>query len=214
MYRACLDLQEITGKISASVTHEIKNQLTVIKEQASLLQDLSLMAARTGGLDQSRVEHLSGRIVERVRQTDAIVRRFNAFAHSSDDPLGSVEAGEALELMAQLYRRLADRAEVGLAYEPPAGAVQIITRPLFLLGALFACLEQAVGAAKAGSRVKMWVDEAGPDILFCFAWGPDGPPPPPELGPSEDLLSVLGARARALNHDSGICLALPRVTVL
>lgn len=208
--QACLALQEISGKVSASVTHEIKNQLTVINEQASLLGDLSLMAAKTGTLDPDRVQSLSGRIVERVHQADVIVKRFNTFAHSSDQPLGGLEGGTALGLMAAMHQRLADRARVVLEFQEPDASLPLTTRPLFLLGALFACLEAAVAAAPEQGRVRAWVEKAGDGVRFAFAW--DGGAALPEgYGPGPELLAVVGGRLEGLDQESGLALTVPRM---
>ena len=203
------DLQEITGKVSASVTHEIKNQLTVIKEQASLLGDLALLAARTGNLDRDRVETLSGRMVDRVRQADNIVRRFNSFAHAADQPLVGMRAGEALELMVAMYGRLAHRQEVELELEPLGRDPELATRPQFLLAALFACLEAAAAAAPAGGRVSSRVEAAEDQVGFVFTWqGARQQESDPPAGPSPALLAVLGGSLES--GEEALRLILPR----
>ena len=209
---ACRDLQEITGKVSASVTHEIKNQLTVIKEQASLLGDLARLAARTGKLDRDRVENLAGRMVDRVRQADSIVRRFNAFAHAADQPLLGMRAGEALGLMVEMHGRLAARLEVELALDPESPDPEVATRPQFLLVALFACLEAATAAAPSHGQVRIWLEADDDQVTFCFAWSGQGPGGPGGAGgasgPSPSLLALLGARVE--RQEESLRLVLPR----
>jgi len=48
------------GKISASISHEIKNVLAVLNENAGLLEDLVLMAEKGAPFNQERAKSLAG----------------------------------------------------------------------------------------------------------------------------------------------------------
>ena len=189
---ACLSLQKIVGQVSASVTHELKNQLAIINEQAGLMHDLAGMATERGGLDPQKVALLSERIAERVGHADEIIKRFNTFAHSSDEAVKQVDAYESLALMVELHRRLAAKKQVLLHLaEAPLQPLWFVTRPLFMLGAIFACLESAVDAAPQGGEVQTRV-EAGPaGACFVFCWSGGGAA---ALEPSAGLLAELSAR--------------------
>ena len=54
------------GKVSASVSHEIKNVLAIINESAGLLEDFSLMAEQGIALDPVRLRTLSENIRKQV----------------------------------------------------------------------------------------------------------------------------------------------------
>jgi len=45
----------VFAKISAAISHEIKNTLSIINENAGLLEDYAQMAEQTGGLPLDRV---------------------------------------------------------------------------------------------------------------------------------------------------------------
>ena len=189
---ACLSLQKIVGQVSASVTHELKNQLAIMNEQAGLMRDLAGMAAERGGLDPQKVALLSSRIAERVGHADEIIKRFNTFAHSSDEALKQVDAHESLTLMVELHRRLAAKKQVVLLLaEAPSRPLWLVSRPLFMLGAIFACLESAVDAAPQGGEVQTRVEAVPAGACFVFCWSGGGAA---ALEPPAGLLAELDAR--------------------
>ena len=66
---------EFFGKVSASISHDIKNVLAVINENAGLLEDFCLMAEKGKPLDPSRLKRLALDVKEQVRRGDGIVLR-------------------------------------------------------------------------------------------------------------------------------------------
>jgi hypothetical protein len=50
------------GIISASISHDIKNVLAVLNENAGLIEDLVLMAEKGASFNQERVKSLAGSI--------------------------------------------------------------------------------------------------------------------------------------------------------
>jgi hypothetical protein len=85
------------GKMTASISHEIKNVLAIINE---------------------KVKTQAGRIKNQIRRADGIVKNMNKFAHSVDESLMSVDLAELSELMAALSGRFAYMRGVKLE---PAG---------------------------------------------------------------------------------------------
>jgi len=73
------------GRMSASISHEIKNVLAIINENAGLLDDFALMAEKGMPLDPRRLGKVAESLMKQVRRADAIVRNMNKFAHSVDD---------------------------------------------------------------------------------------------------------------------------------
>ena len=67
------------GKISASISHEIKNVLAIINENAGLLEDFTLMAEKGRPIDMERFKTVAGKIRGQVGRADGIVKNFNRF---------------------------------------------------------------------------------------------------------------------------------------
>ena len=75
------------GAISASVSHELKNALAIINENAGLLEDLSFMAEKGLPLEPAKLKSLAASIGKQIQRADGIIRNMNHFAHSTIDLL-------------------------------------------------------------------------------------------------------------------------------
>ncbi|WP_320176347.1 sensor histidine kinase [Maridesulfovibrio sp.] len=97
------------GQISAAISHDLKNVLAIINEDAGLLQDFSLMAAQGMELDPQRLIKLAEKIQGQVKRGDGIIKNMNRFAHSVDLPVCDVDFRELTELVISLLTRIASR---------------------------------------------------------------------------------------------------------
>ncbi len=104
-------LLEFMEEVTASATHEIKNELAVINEQSRLVAEMLEMGRRGREPDPGRLEQLIGRVIARVGRADAAVRRLNAFSHSAGGAAGC-DAARCLELMTQMYARPAGQQDL------------------------------------------------------------------------------------------------------
>lgn len=135
------------GKMSATVSHEIKNGLAVINENAGLLKDLILMAEKGRPLDPARIKSIADKILERVDKADHVVRNLNLFAHKVDNPVAAVDLFENLTLIVELTGRLASNRGKTVRIVPPESLVRITTNPFVLLNFCWCCIETAMDAA-------------------------------------------------------------------
>jgi C4-dicarboxylate-specific signal transduction histidine kinase len=120
------------GKISASISHEIKNALAIINENAGLLEDLTLMAEKGTPMNQERLKKLAASLMAQVARADTIIKNMNRFAHSVDVPVRQTDLGEILDLMSALCGRFAAQRGVTLHPLPPSAPVLITTQPFYL----------------------------------------------------------------------------------
>lgn len=97
------------GQISAAISHDLKNVLAIINEDAGLLQDFSLMAAQGMELDPQRLIKLAEKVQGQVKRGDGIIKNMNRFAHSVDLPVCDVDFRELTELVISLLTRMASR---------------------------------------------------------------------------------------------------------
>lgn len=157
------------GRISASISHEIRNALAVINEHAGLLEDMTLMAEKGMPLDAARLKRTAGAVLKQVERVDEIVKTMNRFAHSVDEPLKRVNLAETLELVVRLFGRFAAMRQVSLAPENPLRSVAVATRPFQLQNLIGLCLDYAMQSAGAGGTVKLSIAplaESGAEIRF------------------------------------------------
>jgi len=147
------------GKMSASISHEIKNVLAIINENAGLLEDLTLMADKGVAIDPERLKTMAGMLSKQVQRADGIMKNMNKLAHSIDESVMSVDLGEILGLVLSLSGRFASRRGVALSLEPTAVPVTVTTNPFFMENLIWRCLDFAMDAASKGKTVGLISEE-------------------------------------------------------
>jgi signal transduction histidine kinase len=135
------------GKVTASVSHELKNVLAILNEQAGLLQDFAAMAERGQPLDLERIRRLSATMLGQISRGDAIVKRMNRFAHSADEDCATVDLGGLATMVVELFARTAATRGVTVELKTAGIAESLSTHPFALetlLGSLLDRLTAAV----------------------------------------------------------------------
>ncbi len=156
------------GLVSASISHEIKNVLAIINENAGLLEDLVLMTERGQPLDPPKVKALSGKVKTLVRRGDEIVKNMNRFAHSVDEPVERVDLGDVVDLMVRIAQRIADMRRINLDPKAPTETVSFLTKPFLLQNIIWLCMIQAMDMVDDVSTIGLGAEltEPGAQIVF------------------------------------------------
>ncbi len=128
------------GAMAASISHDIKNRMAIINEQAGLLADFVTMAQNGRPLDAERLERLATSVRTQVSLTDGIIKNMNQFAHSIDHPSKSVELGELLAFMLELFKRRASNSGIRLTVQSATQPVTLQTSPFLLMNLIWLCL--------------------------------------------------------------------------
>ena len=156
------------GKIAASISHEIKNVLAIINENAGLLEDLTLMAERGMAIDPQRLKALSRTLMKQIKRADAIVKNMNRFAHSADASLQTIDLNDVIELLAALSNRIAVMRGITLNPQLNENPVTLKTSPFLLMNLLWLCLDFAMGAAGDDKVVELVTQKADANIQIRF----------------------------------------------
>jgi signal transduction histidine kinase len=147
------------GKMSASISHDLKNVLAVINENAGLLEDLCLMAEKGKSLDPARLKRLAGDVKNQIRRGDLIISSMNTFAHSADSESASIDLWELLGLLVELSLRYASMRGVSIVIDRPSDSIMVTTSPFILLNLLWFCLDYAMTAAGPGKTVELTAEK-------------------------------------------------------
>jgi len=156
------------GKMSASISHEIKNVMAIVNENAGLLEDFTVMAEKGLPIDPQRLKTRAGMIMKQIRRGDEIIKGMNRFAHSVDDPLRQVDLHETLSLMVALSSRFATMRGVTLELEPPLAPVPVFTNPFFLENVIWLCLDFAMGSTGTGRTVGLRAEKTDTGATIQF----------------------------------------------
>lgn len=178
MTRSATDTREglqFFGRISASVSHEIKNVFAVINEAAGLMKDFTLMAERGMPIQPERLASAADTIQGQVRRGDTIVKNMNGFAHSIDEDVCETNLVEILELTVALTTRFADMKQVNLSLgdcEP----VSMQVSPFDLMRLLHTSMAAALDSLAAGDSLIITVKPKDGGASFSLAApGKDAP---------------------------------------
>ncbi len=132
------------GKMNASISHEIRNTLAVINENAGLIKDLILLSEKGHPLDLGRIGGRVEKVLEQVKRTDGIVDNMNRFAHSVDNSFIKINACEYVEFVIRLSERFANMKGVIIKPELPSEPLEITTFPFLFENIIYLCIDQAL----------------------------------------------------------------------
>jgi len=191
------------GKMSASISHEIKNALAIMNENAGLLEDYASMGEKGISVDLQRLKSLAGNVRIQIQRADEIVRNMNRFAHSVDRSENAIELSELLTLMTALAHRSATMRGVTLKLKPPQKLVTITTNQFFLEHLIWLFLEFSMDKTGCDKIVELILEKEGSAVRIIFT-GLIGLQPPTmdsfQTDAAKALLEAIGAKVSA---DSG-----------
>ncbi len=178
------------GQISAAISHDLKNVLAIINEDAGLLQDYSLMAAQGMELDPAKVGKVAEKIQGQIKRGDSIIKNMNRFAHSVDIPECEVDYHELTSLVISLLTRIASRkcVTVSLAESESAKGKG---DPFTIQMLIAKCLELSMDSAGKDSELSINASKADKSIIKIS--GLNNPLPEDQLPGLEQLADKAGA---------------------
>ena len=141
--------------VSASISHELKNVLAILNENAGLLQDYAVLAGQGQPLDVQRIQRLSDNLQKQIARGDAIVQRMNRFAHSADQPRARVDADELVRLVCELFARTASTRGVTVKVNPAQAERSLTTDPCTLETLLGSLLERLTATLPSGGTLNI-----------------------------------------------------------
>jgi signal transduction histidine kinase len=162
--RICI---QVFAKISAAISHEIKNTLSIINENAGLLNDYAQMAEQTGGLPLDRVLSITEAIEKQVDRSNIIMKNLNRYAHSGDTSLAQANLKETLSLVVALSSRQAAMKEIGITLECPPD-IAIFTHLISLESLIYLTLLSFYDDCEAGSALTIQGIKENANISIHF----------------------------------------------
>lgn len=201
------------GKMTASISHEIKNVMAIINESAGLLEDYSLMAEKGMPIDPERLKVVSDRVTMQIQRADKIVKNLNSLAHSVDEFYKSVGLRETLELAVGLSVRFADMRSVSLDLQPPSDIPTVITSPFHLLNLIWRVLDFAMDAPGTEKTLGLTYDADAESVKIRFSGLASLTNAPETVFPAAGeaaLLRILGATIHHDTKEGVINLVLPK----
>jgi C4-dicarboxylate-specific signal transduction histidine kinase len=203
------------GSISAAISHELKNVLAIINENAGLLEDVALIADQGTAPSPQRLISIATKVKNQVERGDGILKNMNRFAHSLDETSRTVELNEIVELLLKLAERLAAMRGAAIKARYAPDPFQVKTAPFYLIHLLWVCLEFALKAAGEDNIVEIAVDKTAVGARIRFGRLKNLTELAEAAFPAQrdvDLLSLLGAELllNAANQELVVALSANR----
>jgi signal transduction histidine kinase len=203
------------GSISASISHELKNVLAIVNENAGLLEDFTLMADRGKPIDPARLKMMAAAVKKQVGRADEILKNMNRFAHSIDQTTLTVDLDQMFELFIALTARFAAMRGVRVDLQLSASPLTIPTAPYYLMNLLWLCLDFSMSASGDEKRVELVVKETENSVQIRFQRLTGLSAALLETFPSDrakHLLAVLEAALTAEPENEAVVLRLSKNT--
>ncbi len=181
------------GKILASATHEIKNNLAIINENAGLMEDLSLMAQKGATLSPERVATTSQRIIAQIKRADQVLKRMNRFAHSVDSIEEVVDLEKTVLFVSQLGSRLLEMQGAKVNITGPQSSILVSTNLFFLEHLIWEAIETCLETdmEKKQIDISFIITNQKPSIWFSINGGVTKPQPRIESQENRELMAEL-----------------------
>ena len=197
------------GKMMAAISHEIKNSLAIINENAGLMEDLCLMAKKGSPLDPERIGTIAGRVVRQIQRADTTVKKMNRLAHSADDPVRQVDGASALAFTLELGEKALSVLGIEVKVAPLETPVVLNLNEFLFMNLLWETVAHvAAGIDRAKTRtMNITIGKNGKGVEFVFspADGVDDGKMPWDPA----LLAALGASILPLADTRELVLRLP-----
>lgn len=154
------------GAMTASMSHEIKNALAIVNENAGLLEDLILLSEKGHSLNPERLKTLAGNIRRQVQRADSIVSRLNQFAHSAGQPVITTDIEEIFEFTVALAARMA--AMKGVTLTVADTTILLQARPFMVENLLWLCLKHFFSVSTGNQTVHLGAENAGSHVVIAM----------------------------------------------
>jgi len=141
------------GRITANLSHEMNNVVTIIGEVSGLLDDLLLLAEKGRPLDGEKLKSLSENIKRQTRRGKELITEMNFLGHSVDEPSRQIDLNDVSGRIANLARRIAERKGGVLELRRFERPVMAVCNPFDLLQSIFWCLDMALEAGAVSEPV-------------------------------------------------------------
>lgn len=153
---------EFFGKVTSSMTHELKNVFAIIQESSGLMGDILSLPKQENVPKKERLETILLKVGEQVQRGVTLVGHLNKLAHIPDHPIVDEDLTEMLNLIAALTQRPARLKQVKLELEcGPPSSLKVRTRPVYLLAALFYTIESCLSLLGPGASITLGTHHTG-----------------------------------------------------
>ena len=162
------ETMKFTAEMTTSITHELKNKLAVVNENAGLIQDLLFMGKQGRAVDMERFETISQKIQEQVRLADTIIKKLNGFAQSMEESETETDVAQALKSVLSLTAHLIEKYECEIAVTAQEAPWIINADPFCFKHLLWTVIKSVCASEGNTGPVHISLDKEASSLVFRF----------------------------------------------
>ena len=155
----CKEILQYFKAMIPVFSHEAKNVLAAINENAGLMDDYILMAQKGKPLDLERLGSLSARIRKQVTRINTLITDVRQAAEEIDNDIREIclvhYTRQVSELLSAKAATRSIRFQVSATEEP----ILIHTRPVLLLHMMWACLDYLLRESERDRCIRLSVEK-------------------------------------------------------
>ena len=129
------------GRITESVTLDLRNVLATVKENAEFLEDLVATDDGTVSPEKNQFSHALSVIKDQVARGVDLAASLNAFSRSPDKPASEMDLKELLQMSVRICEQTARLKGITLRAVPGDDPLIVLGNPLEIEMALFECID-------------------------------------------------------------------------
>jgi signal transduction histidine kinase len=177
------------GKITAGITHEIKNVLAIIQESSGLMEDIIDVTENDAFPHKDKFITSLDRIRRQIQRGIDITSSLNRFAHNPDHCPVSLDLNDITEQMVFLASRFVRLKNVVLESSPSDPPLIIKSDPVSLEMALFESIEILLNITDSGGKITFSPRKIEDECVMRVGYENT-------LLPEEDFLTKISSTAR------------------
>ena len=164
-----MDGARFFGEMTATISHEIKNVMAIVNENAGLLEDMVAMNRQGTPFPAERIAKVAQSVSRQIVRADDILQAMNRFAHSADHGSEAVDVGEMVQLVAKLADRLILMQGAEFDIPTPEKTVITTTNCFFLAYVIWHCMGAAMTMPQPGAPIRIIAEATPEGLCLIFA---------------------------------------------
>ena len=178
------------GAITASVSHELNNVISIIDQTGGLLDDLLYSADAGKPIPPGKLHSIVDKIAVQTDRGVRIIKRMNYFAHSIDDPIRQTDIIQLIDNFSQLMQRLASQKKIEIIASYSADPISVSTSPFLLELLLYYLIKSSFVSYDTERKLRIEASQSGGELIILVERLPDA------LAPNALIPQELSARLK------------------
>jgi hypothetical protein len=151
------------------VSHEVKNILAVIKENAGLLDDYIMMAHNGKSLNMERLGSLPASITKQVQRLNVLITDVRQTAEEIHNDTQNICLVQHARQVSELLSKKAATRSIQFQVCTVEETIPIRTWPVLLRHMLWRCLDYAMRVSQKGQCIKLILEKRAPGVVILIS---------------------------------------------